>query len=92
MWKGKFKLLFILIKRLERHDTGRVATSSMNFVRLPYSRKYLSVKTVNAHIFSVVNRKQKFLPAAYRTPRLGPNRKPQTHSIHGPLNGLQDMA
>ena len=50
------------------------------------------MKTVNAHISSAVNRKQKFLPAACRTPRFGPNRKPQTHSIHGPLNGLKDMA
>ena len=47
-------------------------------LREPHGRKYLSLKTAKARIFSTVNHKEKFLPAAGRIPKFGPSRKRQT--------------
>ena len=43
-----------------------------------FDRKYFSVKTTSACIFSTVKRKQNFLSAISRTPKFGPSSKAQT--------------
>ena len=66
-------LLFILVFRFLQ------LTSVIEMVlREPHGRKYLSLKTAKARIFSTVNHKEKFLPAAGRIPKFGPSRKRQT--------------
>ena len=62
-------------------------TVALNFVSLQRVTsavlpKYFLIKTANARIFSVGNRKYKFFSAANRNPYFGLSHKPQTLNIN----------